>query len=257
MARAVRAVTTERGRDVRTYILVAFGGSGPLHAASLARQFDIPKVVVPPFPGLFSAFGLLFADVARHIVRTVPGSKVPLSAAVLAQFPELERDALGCEPDAGVGADGSLVEWFADLRYRGQGHELRIAIHSGDSTDVVASRFAAEHRSLFGHDKPGVPIEVVNLRLIVRTRNRWVGLQPHMVQPEERSSARVAGWRKCYFGPGLGSLSTRIVPSRSDIGAKATDGPLVVEEYDATIVVPPDFSVSRDAFNNLWLERGR
>jgi N-methylhydantoinase A len=129
-------------------------------------------------------------------------------------------------------------------------------VYKGDSTAAVAARFAAEHKSLFGHDKPGAPVEVVNLRLIVRAKNRWGALQSRMTS-EATGRARTTSSppRECYFGPDYGAVPTRIIGSRSEVGHDPVAGPFVLEEYDATVVVPPDFRARCDQFNNLWMER--
>ena len=256
MARAVRSVTTERGRDVRGYTLIAFGGGGPIHACALAREFAIPKVLVPPHPGLFSAFGLLFADIARHFVYTVPGSRVPLDTGALAHFEELRQRAEVDGARFGDGAD--TAERFADLRYRGQGHELRVPVQAADEPpEAVARRFAAEHRLQFGHDKPDAPIEVVNLRLIVRRANPWQGRGTEFRLAEGTGAERPAeaGTRPCWFDRDGAPVETRILGSRAALGTGPTAGPLIVEEYDTTIVVPPDFTARCDAAGIVWLER--
>lgn len=254
MARAIRAVSTERGRDVRSFSLIAFGGSGPIHAAALAREFQIPTVIVPPFPGLFSALGQLFADLERHWVRTVPGSRVALSDEVFALFGELE----GAAAEAAMRSpevDGiRTIERFMDLRYQGQGHELRVPVGAGERADTAMRRFADEHRRLFGHDKGDAPVEVVNLRLVSRVRNAWATSMPRFTP---RPAHHRAGRREAFFGSQHGALATVVITDRSELGRDAVPGPLIIEEYDTTIVVPPDFAVRMDAMGNVCLEMHR
>ncbi len=258
MARAVRAVSTERGRDVRNFHLVAFGGSGPIHAAALAREFDIRAVLIPLHPGLFSAFGLLFADITRHFVHTVPGSRVGLDKTMFTHFDGLEASAAASPaPPLGDRPADVAIEWFADLRYRGQGHELRIPIpRGGEELAAIEARFAAEHERLFGHDKPGAPVEVVNLRLVTRAANPWTAerFEPTLPETVPAERARAREERECYFGPLFGNRWTPVHSSRSALGQAAVAGPLIVEEYDATILVPPDFTARCDPLGNVWLE---
>jgi N-methylhydantoinase A len=242
---------------VREFSLVAFGGSGPVHAAALARQFDVKSVIVPPHPGLFSAFGLLFADIERHFVFTIPGSRVPLTEAALAHFDDLVAAATteGALPRTSDGV--ATMAWFADLRYRGQGHELRIPVQTGgEPVASLADRFAGEHKRVFGHDKPGTPVEVVNLRLIARRRSRWAGTSEAVLRyPRADRSGRQDGLRRpVFFGPKFGLHDTPIFGSRLELGSAAVVGPAVIEEYDTTIVVPPDCRARLDEWGNVRLE---
>jgi N-methylhydantoinase A len=254
MARAIRAVSTERGRDVRSFSLVAFGGSGPIHAAALAREFQIPTVIVPQFPGLFSALGQLFADLERHWVRTVPGSRVALSDEVFALFTGLEEaaaDAAARAPDVG---GVRTTERFMDLRYQGQGHELRVPVAAGERTETVLRRFADEHRRLFGHDKGAASVEVVNLRLVSRVRNAWATSMPRFTP---RPTDHRPGRREAFFGAQHGALPTAVLTDRGALGRDGMAGPLIIEEYDTTIVVPPDFAARLDAMGNVCIEMRR
>jgi N-methylhydantoinase A/oxoprolinase/acetone carboxylase beta subunit len=147
MVGAIRRVTVERGVDPRGLALVAFGGAGPLHACALADELGMAAVVVPPRAGVLSAAGILAAPVARELVRTWPA---PSTHDGLAEA----RARLGSEVAALVGA-GAAVDTLVDCRYPGQSHELTVP-------EVAA--FAAEHRRVNGHERPGSPVDVVALR---------------------------------------------------------------------------------------------
>jgi N-methylhydantoinase A len=165
MARAIRAVTIERGRDPRDYALVAFGGSGPVHAVDLARALEIPRVLVPLSPGVFTAVGMLASDLQHHFVRA--------HAGVLGRL-DLERAELEVEARAALDAEGyppsrTLLEFQADLRYQGQGSELTVAL-PGRRLDAAAvgalgEAFRAAYAAAYGY-ATDEDVELVNLRLV-------------------------------------------------------------------------------------------
>jgi N-methylhydantoinase A len=219
MARAVRAVTIERGRDAREFALVAFGGNGPLFAAEMARSLGIATVLVPPAPGVFSAVGLLEAETEHHLVRSVLR---PLAAETATAVAAAIR-ALEAEAEALLRAEGYrepiAMERGVDLKYEGQSFELTIPVASdwsgGDGVEALAAAFASEHRRTYGHAAPGDPIQVVNLRVTAR-----------LVRPEGRPPVRLrsdrvvagGGTRRAYFGQERGTLATPVLargPARS------------------------------------------
>ncbi|HEV8309632.1 MAG TPA: hydantoinase/oxoprolinase family protein, partial [Methylomirabilota bacterium] len=255
MARAVRAVTIERGRDPRDFTIVAFGGNGPLFAAEMARSLEIGRVLVPPAPGVFSAIGLLEADVEHHLVRTYLR---PLAAVkpgeLAAALADLEEEA-----ETLVRAEGfrGPVETAraADLKYQGQSFELTVPLPDEWTVDDVPRRLAAafgrEHERTYGHKADDDPIQIVNLRLTVR-----------LPRPAERPTLRAAGrapasreTRPAYFGPADGSRPTPVI-GRLDLAGAGRPGPLLIEEYDATTLVPPDATAELDAWGNIVITTG-
>ena len=251
MARAIRAVTVERGRDPRDLTLVAIGGNGGIHAPDVARDLGIGRVVVPPLAGVFSAVGMLASDLEQIALRTVTRRLDELSA------PELERlNAELAEEVAGrLAADGFegprvALAWEADLRHEGQASELTVPC-SGNDLDEMAARFVAEYLKTYGY-RDESPIELVKLRLIGRgLREQRLDFK-HM-RIEARAGAPAARSRRIFFARGAAAIDTEVVP-RSAVTASPRRGPLVIEEFDATIVVPPDASVSRDAMGNIVLD---
>jgi N-methylhydantoinase A len=258
MIRALRSVTVERGRDPSEFILCAFGGSGPVHAAHVAREMEIDRVVIPPCPGLFSAFGLLLADVEQHFSQTVRLPLVGMGARELEEkFQALESRAResAADPEHPI-ADYALLR-SVDLRYRGQVYSLQIAVEGSLSdpsdVDVVRDRFKTEYRKTYGFEAPGDAIEVESLRVVAcatasQTRD-WF---------EAAAKADAAGAvsqesRKAYFGPEFGWRDTPIL-SRGALGKEHRRGPFVIEGYDATTVVPPDFSGQVDEWGNIVLQ---
>ena len=257
MTRAVRAVSTERGRDPREFALCAFGGSGPVHAATLAASLGIRQVIVPPFPGLFSAMGLLFAEVEHHFYRTYFCKARELDLGRLAQMiEELEREAATTLASEGYTGERARLERFADLRYAGQSFELTIPLPQGsvDAAGIAAleEAFGVEHEKAYGHRATSADesVELVNLRVIGRGLH-WRDFAAKGDNIIFRPAP--ASRRPVYFGPRSGFLDTPVM-DRPALPQTATRGPLIVEEYDTTTVVPPDWQARRDAWNNIVLD---
>ena len=260
MIRAVRAVSSQRGRDPRGFSLFAFGGSGPVHAVELARSLEMRRVVVPRSPGLFSAFGLLFADVEHHYVKTYfrPTARVDLDELNRA-LGELERQALETLADEGYGRDRVALRRQADLRYTGQSFELTVPLEDGalDQAGIERLRdaFGREHERTYGHrGAPDAPIDLVNLRLVaagIPERPR-VPSDAQLRRLDRGGPARPETSRSAYFGSD-GLLDTPVV-DRPALAGGRRDGPLIVEEYDATTVVPPRCSAALDDWGNIIID---
>ena len=242
MIRAIRAVSTERGRDPRGYTLVAFGGNGPVFGAAMARALDIRRVVVPPAPGLFSSFGLLTADVEHHLSRTFRALLRGLDKAALnAAWDALAEEAGRRLAADGYGAQAARIERHASLHYQGQTYELTLPVADGplddDALAALEEAFGAEHERTYGHRAgPEEPVELVTLRVLGR------GVRPAATAPRSTPAAAAGpaqerATRRAYFGPESGWCEAAVI-GRADL-AQAREGPLIVEEYDATCVVPP------------------
>jgi N-methylhydantoinase A len=254
MMRPLRAVTIERGRDPRGFALCAYGGSGPVHAAELAAEIGIARVIVPPLAGVFSAFGLLSSQVEHHYSQTRLRPLATLEAAWLAdEFAALERQARATMRTEGY-ADGEVaLERLADLRYVGQSGTLSVVVELGGSDEALRERlgtfFGEEHRRTYGHRSEEEPIELVSLRLIAHAASTQPPAGP--ARFASRPSRELAP-RRAYFGPRYGFLET-LVLAREDL-ATPLDGPLIVEEYDATTVVPPNARARLDEYGNIVME---
>ena len=250
MARAVRAVTVERGRDPREFAIVAFGGNGPLFAAEMAAGLGIGTVIVPPAPGVFSAVGLLEADLEHHLVRTFMRSlDTTTLEAVAGAFDAMEAE--GREILAGASKDGRLeLTRFVDLRYTGQSYELTIPLPAeGDPAARLASlveAFAAEHERTYGHASRTDPISLVNLRLTAGVRDRAARGAGRLPAAPAASHSD----REVWFGRDEG-LRTVPVLGRADLDATPRSGPLLVDEYDATTLVPPRAAACLDEHGNI------
>jgi N-methylhydantoinase A len=257
MIRAIKSVSTERGRDPRGYTLFAFGGSGPIFGAAMARELGMKRVVVPPSPGLFSSFGLLYAEVAHHYSRTFRRLLRKLDLA------ELNRvwDGLVAEALDQLAADGFAeaarrISRTANLHYQGQTFELTVPVPEGtiDAVAVAAleEAFGAEHERTYGHRAGSdEPVELVNVQVV------GAGVSARAAVPERLSAAPARqaeppAPRQAYFGPASGWLETPIL-ARADLETPRA-GPCVVEEYDATVVIPPGSRAALDAYGNILIE---
>jgi N-methylhydantoinase A len=260
-ANAVRQGTVKRGLDVRDYVLVAFGGSGPLQAGRLLDILDLKAALIPPDPGNVSAFGLLTVDVKNDYVLTdVQGDHALDIARVSAGYVRLEsqaREALAAE---GFAADSMRVQRSADMRYFGQAWEVAVDVPSGvfdrATADVAVSRFHAAHQRTYGYsyaDHPDQRIEWVNLRV--------TGVGP-LHRPVVRACPRdlsggaeraLSAHRDVCFDDGL--VQTPIYARERLQPGDDILGPAVIGEFGSTTVVLPGQRLRVDKFGNLVLER--
>jgi N-methylhydantoinase A len=257
MMGAVRVISVERGEDPRDFALFAFGGAGPLHAAEVADGMGIRQVLVPPHPGLMSAIGLLYADRRgdfglTRLVSATPSSLPALAAGIA------ELGARGAAWLAGERIDpaSARTEWLAEFRYAGQSSELQLdttdAIDAAELQRLIAA-FHAAHRARYGYDMPDQPIEVVTLRLTVLALR---DAPPDEAPPADAGTLAATAVRSVWF-PETGFVRTPVYARPAlPVGARFA-GPAIVEQMDATTVVPPGWSVRVDARANLLLERAQ
>ena len=245
MVRAIKSVSVERGRDPAEFVLMAFGGAGPLHACDVARSLNITTVIVPPAPGLFSAFGLLEAQVEHHTIRSVvmPTDKlqIPLLQSV---FEQMNIEVISRAKQEGFDESTVHCSAFMDIRYLGQSSEITIpltdfAIDHNLITEATAS-FEKEFERTYGHRGSSTVFEIVNCRMLARV-SRGVA-HDHAwdyqdINPAENNSAR-----KIVIDPQTGPINTKIV-TRTQLSAEPLSGPIIVEEYDSTTLVPPGWTV--------------
>jgi N-methylhydantoinase A len=249
IARAVRAVTIERGRDPRDFTLIAFGGNGPLFAAEMARTLEIGTVLVPPAPGVFSAVGLLEAELEHHLVRTLNAPLAELTEdKIESAFEALANEARGMVRETAL----PVIERAVDAKYAGQSFELTIQV-PGPRTPVaaIAEIFAREHERTYGHRADADPVQIVNVRIVARIPRG--GFFPSAMPRNNGSmSGRVGrSMRDAYFGRHHGILATPVL-SRFELGREEPrGGPLLIDEYDATTLVPPGCSARLDHFDNI------
>jgi 5-oxoprolinase (ATP-hydrolysing) len=259
MIRAVRAVTVERGRDARDYLLTAFGGAGPMHAAELARAMGVPRVLVPNSPGLFSALGLLMADVqrvrSRTVLRTVGAMTEDDAAGVNEVLATLEDDAAADLAREGFGRDSISVERSAAMQYVGQSDELIVPVPAGPlaagDLQGLAAAFSREHERAYGYQEDAARVQIVSLRVTAQGSSP----KPDYAEIGRQTSggpAVPASVRRAYFGPRDGWQDARVM-QRAGIGEGEFAGPAIIEDLDATILVPPSCRAARDRFGNILI----
>ncbi|MGP0003181.1 MAG: hydantoinase/oxoprolinase family protein [Acetobacteraceae bacterium] len=249
MMRAIRAVSVERGRDPRQFALLAFGGNGPLFAAAIAAELGIARVIVPPLPGVFSAFGLLVADTEHHSTQSL---RMRLDAADAARVTAVLEtlSAAGAERLArdGFPPERRTFRRAALARYVGQSSEIEVRLPDGDFLPRLAELFGEEHERTYGFRAPlDEPVELIGLSVIARgipERDRL----PDTIPP---SAIRVPPSRRAWF-PETGWQDTPVI-DRAGLAGRARTGPLIVQEYDATCLVPRGVNVTLDAFGNIRL----
>ena len=257
MARAIRSVTIERGRDPRDFTLVAFGGSGPVHAWDVAAALDIRRILVPVSPGVFTAVGMLASDVEHHLVRAAGGPLGPSALeAANARLDEMEREARASLAAEGYAGEHARIECRADLRYAGQASELIIPIPGGrlgaEALPALRQAFEREYAQTYGY-ATGEEIELVNVR-IVATGLLSDRLDFAAARAARAGAPRVRTRRAVCFDRQGPAVDTPVWP-REDVSAEGRAGPLVVENYDSTVVVPPGAMIRRDRLDNLVITR--
>lgn len=251
MARAIRAVTVERGVDPRDFTLLAFGGSGPVHACDLAQALDIRRVLFPRAPGVFTAMGMLAANVERYFLRSFPNLLRAVDASAIKDIvANLRNEALNALAEEGYGATQVGCEFELDLRFRGQDSELQVAFDDASpfDTEKIRQEFLSAYRSIYGYASAD-EVEVVNVRLRAR------GLSGQNLDFKALKSEQLAagttdlGTRRIFFSREAGWVDTLVV-LRAAL-TKATAGPLVLQSTDTTIIVPPGASAAPDRAGNV------
>lgn len=247
MANAIRSRTVQRGIDPRAFSLVAMGGAGPLQGAEVAAMLEVPEVLVPPHPGITSALGLLVADLKYDVIQTQ--FQVSTDANLdrfNSEFIEMEAKLTARLSEDGLTPEDVRFERAGDLRYLGQGYELRVPFDLGEVTeaslDTVWQRFHAAHAAEYGHAFESSPIEVVNLRMTA------VGTSPVLNLPSHKGSATIDAAhvhsRQSVFRVNgqLQRFETQVF--RRDLlpPGEAITGPAVLLQKDSTTVVPPGWA---------------
>ena len=251
MIRAIKSVTTFRGRDPRDFTLMAFGGSGPVHAAHIARSLGIRQIIVPGSPGVFSALGLLEALPEYGFSRTLIADPTQVSAdAIIDAFDQLESSSLERlkAEDLNEAITGSWSR-TADLRYRGQAYELTVSADTGPSDDLlgmIVERFHQEHERTYGRRASDEPVDLITIRSTYR-------IDAERIVPESVNVPRKQQQpREAYFGRELGWMLSPVI-TREELTRSFRSGPLIVEEYDSTTLIPPGTDARIDEQGNITM----
>jgi len=261
MANAVRSRTVQKGIDPREFALVAFGGGGPLHAVEVAQLVGVPEVIVPMYPGITSAIGLLTTDMKYDAIRTAFQTEGSVDLVRLdADFAAMEADLADRLAADGLAADDVRFERGADCRYVGQGYELRIPVPAGTLDDAALSgvfaAFHAAHTREYGQAFPDSPIEIVNARAT------GIGRMPRLEQPQVPAGASLDGalirTADCLFRVDgrLEMRPTRVYDRWRLPAGAAFDGPAIVVQQDTTTLVPPGARAVATPEGNLLITLG-
>jgi N-methylhydantoinase A len=253
MAEAIKAISTMRGHDLRDFMLLAFGGAGPVHACRIARDLGMAGVIVPLYPGVFSAIGLLMSDVKHDYIQSklVPLREVT-PADVNTMFQRLSAQAVEELHRDGFAADRIRVERALDLRYAGQGYELAVPCPAEplQAFDLEQLRvtFDQQHKTMFGHMAPEEPVEIVSYRV------RGIGLVPPVELPKFKPAGTTLAdalreTRRARFD-GIDVDCPIYQRERLDVGLTLT-GPAVLDQFDCTTVICPGQLARVDEWKNL------
>jgi len=259
MQEAIKGISTMRGYDLRDFVLVGFGGAGPVHTAALMEELHMAGALIPAHPGVFSALGLLMADVQHDYVRSRLDPLDRLTgAAMLAQFEEMAATARADLRGEGFAGPSIQLDHALDMRYRGQGYEVTVAVSPADLANgdlaTIRKSFDSEHLDRFGHAAPDEAVEVVSYRVTGRgsvPEVRLVEQQPAGRNLRDAEMER----RQARFGT---EMRETPVYGRDllDVGVRFT-GPAIVDQADSTVVILPGQSVEVDPWRNLRISPAR
>jgi N-methylhydantoinase A len=258
MARAIRVISVQRGHDPRDHVLAAFGGAGPLHAARLARELDMTRVIVPRYPGILCAMGLLLTDLRADFAAT---RLEPLTPAVLGPLAETFA-RLAAEADAWLAGEGIApaarrLAFTVDMRYRGQNYELSVALPEGPigpaTLDALAEGFASAHRRRYGFVAEGEAMQIVTARVEAAGVVRKAAFEPRPDAGPDASAALI-GRREVFMPEASGFVSCPVYARETLACGNRIAGPAIIEQMDTTTVVLPGMTARVDPFENLVLE---
>jgi len=258
MAKAIRVISVQRGHDPRDYALVAFGGAGPLHAARLARELEIPRILVPRSPGILCALGLLLTDLQSNFAQT------RLVAVDEASLPEIAATFAGLEARAeawfeaeAISPGSRQLRRTVDMRYAGQNYELPVPWPEGaQGADLLArlrEGFERVHRQMYGYVAPEEPIQAVTFRMEALGLVRQAEIRAHPPASEPVGSA-VTGTRQVWLPEAGGFVACPVYDRERLAPGHRVVGPAVVEQMDATTVLLPGQSAEVDPYLNLIVE---
>ncbi len=261
MSRILRIVTVERGLDPRDFILIAFGGAGPLHACALANELEMNHIIIPNSPGLFSAMGLLFTDVKHTYVKSIREKIMNLDYQVVEnEFRNLEEKGFVVLDEEGFKEKDILHQRFAELRYIGQGFELLIPLSEIDleantTSTKIKSLFNEKHKAIYGYTMENEEVEVVNIRV------NSFGLIKKPVLKNIKSGAKkpikeaLVEYRQVLFDKQKDFVKTPIYDRTALLAKNENTGPAIIEQYDTTTVIPLNWKAKVDEFGLIHLHR--
>lgn len=260
MAHAIRAITIQRGFDPKDFVLLAFGGAGPMHACSLAAELGIPKIVVPLYPGNFSALGMLTSDVRHDFSRTCLARWDKLDIGLISGlFGELEREALLTLKREGLPEDRIVCRSSIDMRYIGQEYTVNVPLDSIELTPAhlaqLRSQFDSLHEMTYGHSSTAEPVELVNLRLTALGRSTPLELKPIERGTEQAPRDSIVDELEIFFEEGV--YACPVYNRAKLLAGNRIPGPALIIEKGATTVLEPGFVLEVSEHGNLIIVRSQ
>jgi N-methylhydantoinase A len=262
MANAVRARTVQKGIDPRDYTLVASGGAGPLHGAEVARMLEIPEVIVPPYPGINSAIGLLTTDLKYDVIQTsfLLSSDMDYKR-MNTQFTEMESQLRSQFEIDGVNEKDTRFNRYADVHYIGQGYELRVSMPTGEINESNISESLDEfhqlHHDEYGHSFPGQAVEFVNIRLVGIGPVPKIDRPPAPLNGSLESAVVKIDTTAFRIDDEILQLDTTFYRRDALPLDELINGPAIILQTDSTTVVPPDCSLRADPVGTLTIHIGK
>jgi N-methylhydantoinase A len=258
MTNAIRLISVQKGYDPRDFLMVGYGGAGPLHASEVAKELKIPYVAVPPLPGYASAFGASRMDTRQDLSQSVLKVESELDPAELQKLYEsLEAKAMQILKDSRINYGNVRTERFADVRYYDQTNSLTVPVASGhlgkENVAKAREEFLKEHKRRFGYIMPEgyADIEFVNARVTVSGESRKPTLQVRETSSLEKASK---GSRRVFFATTGGFTDTPIYERLRLPVDKKVVGPAILEQPDSTIVIQPGDEFSVDKYSDLLIK---
>jgi len=247
MSKIMRIVSIERGYDPRDFHMIAFGGAGPLHAVDIASDLNVKSVIIPPNPGLFSAFGLVVSDLKREYVKPLMLEIEKMDDNLIEKlFSELEENAIEDFKKSNVKGDIYFIRQ-ANMQYLGQGFELDITLREKNIVENMKNDFNKKHRRIYGYSTND-PIFVVSLRLTAILK-----FKKPKIPVLKKEGKIIKTKRKVYFSEE--PVETDIY-ERSSLGdGYIVNGPAIIEQYDSTTLIPPGWNAKIDKFSNIVIRR--
>jgi N-methylhydantoinase A len=239
MGQGIRVVSVERGHDPRDFTLLAFGGAGPLHACELARELTIPRVLIPIYPGVFSALGMVVADIKHEFVLT---RRMNPDEDTTQVFDSLECTARTVLQQEGILPEKMVLERYIDARYVGQSYEIRVPARH------ACTRFHEAHKTLYGYSDPSSPVEYVNFRVVGIGKQKKITLK---TIEKSQGPPPIKEKRLVFFHD---FIETPVYRRESLGQGDRLQGPAVIEEMESTLLLPPGWLLHVDQFGNILVE---
>ncbi len=253
MVQAIREVTIERGNDPRDFVLIPFGGAGPTQACDIAESLGMDRVLIPPYPGITSAYGLICADLRIDLVKSVVmNCDIKNESVVREAYTNLCQQAVSELVEQGAKKELIEVRFLVDMRYKGQSHELTIPIPSAsrEISRITMERFEKEHQSQFGYRLDDRTIEWVSIRVVANTRSNKKHGESIVIKEKPYNITK----RRVILNSGRCSEVT--VHRREEVEiSKKMVGPLIIEQLDTTVWVGEKWSAERKENDIIWLRR--